>query len=177
MEWNMEYGEGNWRLTWELVGGEILDYEGIIWKIYVPGYVRHFLLNPKEAEFLTRNFSYAYDKEMITREEAFDIYALYNKTGRPNQFHNVALNIALEWYLGLPFMGDRPIQAREGKPGTSPENQPEGYLWSPGRIMTVRPELIPDYPLKGWWNSGSIEDLYQKAKVLQVNIDMVFGKK
>lgn len=168
-KWNETYGEGNWRIAWELANGEVLDYEGIIYKIYVPGYVRHFLLNPADAEFLTQNYSYSYDKDLISREEAFDIYALYNKPGRANQFHNVALNIALEWYLGMPFKGEQPIQVREGKPGTSPEEQPEGYLWSPGRILTIRPELIPDQLLETvWWHEGTIEDLYQKSKVLQV---------
>lgn len=167
--WNSEYGEGSWRLAWELANGEVLDYEGVIWKVYVPGYVKHFLLNPQEAEFLTQNYSYAYDKDMVSKEEAFDLYALYNKPGRPNQFHNVALNIALEWYLGMPFRGEKPIQVREGKPGIPIEEQPVGYLWSPGRIATVRPDLIPDYPLETvWWHPGTIEDLYQRAKVLQV---------
>lgn len=165
--WNQEYGEGNWRLVWELADGEVLDYEGVFWKVYVPGYVRYFLDHPDEALFLTANFSYAYDKEQIDRDAAFDPYALYDKPGHPNQFHNVALNIALEYFLGLPFKGTRPIQVREGKPGTPNHLQPEGYLWSPGRIATVRPELIPE-GIEGWWNKGTIEDLYQSAKVLQV---------
>ena len=166
-EWNEKYGEGNWRYAWELANGEVLDYERVFWEIYVAGYVRYFLAHPEETIFLSENFSYAYDKEEINREEAFDPHALYNKPGHPNQFHNVALNIALECFLGLPFKGERPIQVREGKPGTETDHQPEGYLWSPGRIPAVRPELIPR-DIEGWWRRGSIEDLYQSAKVVQV---------
>lgn len=44
--WNSEYSEGNWRLVWQLANGEIMDYENIFWKVYVPGYVKHFLEHP-----------------------------------------------------------------------------------------------------------------------------------
>lgn len=166
--WDTEYGEGNWRIVWELANGETMDYDNVFWKVYVPGYVKHFLFNPDEALHLTVNFSYAYDKDLITREEAFDPHALYNKPGRPNQFHNVALNIALEWYLGLPFSGGKPIKVREGEPSTLVEEWPEGWKWSPGRIPAVRQDLIPDNDIEGWWKKGTIEDLYQTAKVIQV---------
>lgn len=166
--WNKEFGEGNWRLAWELKNGKILSYEDIFWEVYVPGYVAYFEEHQDDAKFLT-NFSFTYDKDMINREQAFDPYALYNKGDRPNQFHNVALNIALEWNLGMPFKGDRPIQVREGKPGTPIEDQPEGYRWSPGRIPTLIPDLIPNVHLENqWWKDGAIEDLYQKSKVLQI---------
>lgn len=166
--WNREYGEDNWRLSWEIHEGETVGFEGIFYRIYVPGYTRYFLLNPEDALFLTNNYSFAYDKEMITREQAFAPHALYDKPGHPNQFHNVALNIALQDYLGLSFKGDRPIQVREGKPGTPESEQPEGWRWSPGRIPAVRSDSLPNGAIQGWWGAGSIEDVYQSAKVLQV---------
>jgi hypothetical protein len=169
VKWNEKYGEGNWRLTNEAANGEIFSYEDIIWKIYVPGYVNHFLRKPADAVHITDNFSYAYDKDLCSREEAFDIYALYNKEGHANQFHHVALNIALEYYLDFPFKGDRPLQVREGKPGTPDSEQPEGFCWSPGRILCVKYDLIPVSP-QGWWMKGSIEDFYQSSKVLQARI-------
>jgi len=141
--WNNQYGEGDWRLVWETAKGETWFYGDVFWKIYVPGYTIYFLGHLDEAEYLTKEFSYAYDKDMICRNEAFDPNALYEKTGRPNQFHNVAFNIALEYGLGLSFQGGRLIQVREGKPETSVETWPEGWRWSPGRIATVRPDLIP----------------------------------
>ena len=81
---------------------------------------------------------------MVSKEEAFSPYAKYDKPGTVNQFHNVALNIALEERLGRPFTGSRPIQVREGKPGTDPATWPEGWRWSPGRIAAAHPELIPE---------------------------------
>ncbi len=166
--WNQQYGEGNWRMAWQLRNGEIYRYEQIFYNFYVAGYVRHFLDHPDEADLLTRQFSFAYDKDLITRQQAFDPYALYNRPHKPNQFHNIALNIALELFLGIPFRGVLPIQVREGKPGTPKEEWPAGWRWSPGRIMAVRQDLIPQNDIQGWWQPGSIEDVYQAAKVVQV---------
>src|SRR5258706_1802030 len=167
-EWNEKYGEEKWRIVNETATREIFSYEDIIYKVYVPGYVQYFLKNPEEAIFITDNFSYGYDKDLCSREQAFDIYALYNKEGVANQFHHTALNIALEYYLGIKFKGDRPIQIREGKPGTSDSEQPEGFRWSPGRIMSARLDLIPKIELNKWWSSGTIEDFYQSSKALQI---------
>lgn len=167
--WNQKYGERMWRIVNEMANGEIFSYEDIIWKIYVPGYTAHFLMNPDQAKFVTDNYSYAFDKDMISKEQAFDLYALYNKPGIANQFHNVAFNLSLEYFLGLPFKGARPLQVREGKPGTPDNEQPEGYIWSPGRILSVRPDLIPSINIEGaWWGKGTIEEQYQKSKALQI---------
>lgn len=167
-EWNQQYGEGKWRYAWELADGKTLDFEEVFWQVYVAGYAAYFAHHPNEAIFLTDQYAYAYDKEMVTREQAFDPFYLYNQPGHPNQFHNVALNIAMEWFLGLPFSGEHPVQVREGKPGTPVDQQPEGYLWSPGRIPAVRLDLIPPRHTAGWWNTNSIESFYQNAKVVQV---------
>jgi hypothetical protein len=166
--WNEKYGEGVWRLVNETAIGEIFSYEDIIWKMYVPGYAAHFLKYPNEAKFVTDNYAYGYDKDLVPKNQAFDIYALYNKEGIANQFHHVAFNVALEYYLGQKFKGIMPIQVREGKPGTLDLDQPEGFRWSPGRIMSVRPDLIPTPTVDGWWSKGSIEDFYQSSKALQI---------
>lgn len=166
--WNKMYGEGNWRLAWQLADGEIItSYERIFWH-YVRSYAQYFEDNLDEALYLTSHFSYAYDKDLISKEEAFDPFALYQKPGRPNQFHNVALNYALEYIHGLEFTGPEPIQVREGKPNTDPETWPAGWRWSPGRIPSISPELIPEPSISSWWQPGSIEDLYQSAKILQI---------
>jgi hypothetical protein len=167
--WNQEYGENNWRLVNETSTGEILSYEDIIGKVYVPGYVLYFINHSDEASYILKNYSYGYDKALIDKEKAFDIYAMYNQSGIANQFHNVAFNIALEYFIG-PFEGDKPIQVREGKPGTPETEQPAGWKWSPGYIPAVRPDLIPQPSIAGWWKKDSIEDFYQSSKALQIKI-------
>ncbi len=102
--WNETYGEGNWRLIWETPQGRVLTFEGILLE-YVKGYAEYFKQHPDEAEFATTNYSFAYDKDEISKEQAFDPYALYNKPGVANQFHHVAFNLALEKVLGIPFKG------------------------------------------------------------------------
>ncbi len=168
--WNSEYGHGNWRLVWGLENGETFDFDDMFWKIYVPGYVGYFLSHKDEATDVTTNFAYGFDKDLCSRQEAFDPHALNDVPGKPNQFHHVSFNIALEWYLGLPFRGTNPVQVREGKPGTPEEEQPAGWRFSPGRIPLIRQDLWPSQPKVGWWQPGSIEGLYQSAKVLQIHV-------
>jgi len=173
IEWDNSYGGGNWRIVWRLKDEQLLDFERVFWQGYVASYAGYFYQHPDEAEFLVENYSYAYDKETISKKEAFNPYALYRKPDRPNQFHHVALNIALEWFVGKSFGGEEPIKVREGKPGTSQSSWPEGWRWSPGRIPVVRRDLIPKTNISGWWQKGTMEDLYQSAKVLQVRRNSV----
>ena len=169
-EWDGKYGEGNWRLIhWQNAKGQLLTYDEVF-QVYVEGYEEYFKKHRNEAEFLIKNYSYGYDYDQITREEAFDSHALYDKPGIRNQFHNVAFNIALVNVVGRMFEGNRPIQVREGKPGTPDNEQPEGFKWSPGKIPCKDPSIIPHVQLGGeqWWQNGTIEDFYQRAKVLEV---------
>ena len=166
--WNEEYGEGNWKLVWETPRGNVLDYDGIIQE-YIEGYAEYFRSHLDEAEYVTSNFSYCYDKEMVSKDEAFDPYARYNRPGHVNQFHNVAMNIALEKVLGMPFKGEVPLKVRAAKPGTPKEEWPLGWHWQPGLIPSAHPEEIFDMDFEGqWWDKGSIEDFYQCNKALQI---------
>lgn len=170
-EWTGKYGEGGWRYRWQTADGEVLDYDQIF-QIYVDGYANYFKRHLGEAWYLTEHYAYGYDHDLITKEQAFDPYALYDKPGVRNQFHNVAFNIALVTVIGRPFQGVELIQVREGKPGTPVELQPAGYRWAPGRIPCKDTSIIPQITLPGeqWWADGSVEDLYQKAKILQIRL-------
>lgn len=175
-DWDRTHGVGNWRLAWQLRDGTTLDFKEIFWKIYVPGYTSYFLNQPQEALWIAANSSYTYDKDLITKKEAFDELALFEKPGIPNQFHHAALNNAIYYYLGIEFAGETPLQVREGKPGTDPDSWPAGWKWSPGRIPTIWQDQIPPVDLSGWWKSGSIEDFYQKSKVLQIRTPEIFRR-
>lgn len=175
--WNIQHGHGNWRIAWETKEGTIEQFEDIFWKVYVPGYAEYFRSHMDEARFITNSYSFAYDHDLIEKPEAFNPKALYEKPNtHSNQFHHVALNIALEWNLGLQFRGQEPLQVREGKAklvyvGNSvledKSSFPAGWRWSPGRIPAIRYDLV-EKPRQGWWQPGSIEDFYQSTKVLQV---------
>jgi len=177
--WNEKYGEENWRIAWETKDQIIMNFDDVFWNIYVPGYAEYFRIHSDEARLITSAHSFTYDKEIITREEAFAPRALYEIPGKANQFHHVALNIALEWHLGFPFRGKRPLQVREPKySAVVSENATVALLqaahpvalawkWSPGRIPTIRMDLV-EKSIAGWWQPGSIEDFYQSTKVLQV---------
>lgn len=167
-DWTEKYGKGNWRIVNETNTGEIYTYEDIIFTVYVPGYTAYFQSHSDELDFIVENFSFGYDKDLIDRKKAFDIYALYNKPGIANQFHHVAFNIAIEQQLDMQFRGQKSVQVREGKPGTPDSQQPTGYRWSPGRIPCTIPYLIPEPHISGWWSYNSIEDFYQSTKSLQI---------
>lgn len=169
-EWDRKYGTDNWRLIhWQTADGRMLTYDQVF-QVYVEGYEKYFREHQNEAEYLVQNYAYGYDLDPITPEQAFDPHALYDKPGIRNQFHNVAFNIAIESVTGRQFQGVEPIQVREGKPGTPDEEQPAGFRWSPGRIPCTNPQIIPPVTLSSeqWWQSGTIEDFYQRAKVLEV---------
>ena len=168
--WNKEYGKGNWKVAWETPQGKILDYSGII-QVYIEGYVEYFKKHPGEADHVTSNFSYCYDKNLVTKEEAFDPYALYNRPGAVNQFHHAAMNKALEEILGIPFKGEVPLKVRSGNPDMPENLWPLGWHWQPGLIPCAHPEEIFDIVFEGQWRKkGSIEDFYQSNKALQIKI-------
>lgn len=166
--WNNKYGEGNWRIAWEMASGETFNMEQVFWQVYVAGYTRYFQQHPDEASWITKNSSYVFDKDNVTKDEAFDYYSLLNKPGYPNQFHHTAINASLQWFLGIPFEGARPLQVREGSPDSRCSTWPEGWQWSPGRVPAVKPQIIGERHIDGWWQKNSIEDVYQSTKVLQV---------
>src|SRR5262245_22367897 len=92
---NERFGEGDWQIMWQMANGELWTYDQIFWQLYVPGYVAYFLRRPEEAQQLTAKRAYIQDKAVLSANEVFDPHAYYDRPGQPNQFHNVAMNIAL----------------------------------------------------------------------------------
>lgn len=168
-EWDEQYGNGNWRIQWVSATGKRLTYDDII-GLYTDGYEAYFRAHPDEAKQVTDTYAYGYDLDIVTKDEAFDAYALYQKPGVRNQFHHVAFNKALVDRIGLEFRGREPLQVRDVAKGTPLSERPAGWRWNPGVIPCTKPELIPDvaFAKQPWWEKGSIEDLYQSTKVLEV---------
>ena len=160
--WDSQYGQKNWRIRHKLSDGTIWDFDQMFWFGFVAGYTHYFFHHENEAQMLAQKYVYTFDKVPLTsKRHAFDPYAQYEKPGMPNQFHHVALNIAVERFLGHTFCGEQPLQVREGYAGEQ---------WGPGRIQFHRPELIgkPQYIREPWCHEGSVEDVYQNTKVLQL---------
>jgi len=168
-QWDDEFGEGNWRIGWRLPNETTLSYEEIF-EEYVRSYEAYFREHSDEARNICKTYAYAYDRDEIDLEIAFDRNALIDKPGIQNQFHHVALNIALTDRLGYVFQGDKPLKVRAGRPDQPVEEWPEGHRWQPGNIPYEHPEYIrEDYEIVDKWiNPGSVEAFYQANKVLQV---------
>ena len=165
-------GDKNWRVSWETRDGKELSFERIFSE-YVSGYSQHFRKNPEVLNYLIENSCFTYDIDpSITREQAFDPKALVGIPGIPNQFHHVAINIAIEEELGLQFKGEAPIQVRGLKKTVPLEEWSIIALLQPGFIKCLHSNLIriPDKLI--WWiNPDSIEGLYQYCKVVQRRVN------
>ena len=170
--WDNQYGPGMWRIAWETANGSPLTFEEIF-EEYIQGYTAHFTKFPQIVEYLTTHASFAYDIDSnITRKQAFDPNALVGIPGVPNQFHHVAINIAITERLGQTFTGITPIQVRGLKRSIPLEEWPITSRLQPGFIQCTHPELIrqPETPI--WWiRPDSVEGLYQYCKVLQTLTD------
>ncbi len=166
-----KYGLNNWRVRWRYSNGRVVDFDQVFEEVYVEGYTSFFQSHPEESRWVIKNASYVYDRDLVTREEAFKPRLLVGVPGLPNQFHHVAINLAIESRLGLKFSGSMPLQVREGKPDQSVDLWPMGWRFSPGRIPCADKVLIPNSELQGWWQPDSIEDCYQKSKILQIIIN------
>lgn len=159
---NERYGPGNWWFGWEMPNGQVWTFQQVFWNVYVDGYIEYFKAHSDEASYLAENYAYAYDLTPIPKQVAYDPTALVNVPELPNQFHHVALNIAVDACTG-GWRGRRPIAVRG--PGS------EGERWSPGHIP-ARPEHIAfedewlDDWIDAWWEWGSIEAVYQYRRKL-----------
>jgi len=63
------------------------------------------------------------------------------------------------------FEGDHLVQIRG--------HETEGYVLTPGQVPFHRPELGVDEPKRSCWKKDSVEDIYQRNKVLIVNPEVL----
>jgi len=158
--WNREYGEGNWRIRYQW-NGQIIERD-IALQLYEDGYYEFFKIHTDQLEWLLNTASDVYDTAPSNVDAGlrYDIQETSN-----NHIHDVAIRRAV-YRLGHVFNGDHLVHVRG--------EQTEGFHLNPGNVPFHLPNLIlnvttKDYGNKGqWWKSGSIEDFYQKNKVLEV---------
>jgi hypothetical protein len=168
--WDEKYGKGNWQLMW--AWGKFILPKLEAYQIYEDSYYEFFKREPGKLEWLINTASDIYDTAPSNVEAPFN----YEHQETPStHLHDVSIRRSLR-RLGVWFKGDHLMQVRWiGS---------EGFDINPGVIPFHRPEKIYRGEIKDytggksfWWKEGSLEDWYQKAKVLQVLEKILMGNK
>ncbi len=158
--WNEQFGEGKWRLAYQW--GDLVVPREMGIQIYEDGYYKFFRNNPDTLEWLVSTASNVYDTAPTNIQAGFDYT---NQETSNSHIHDVSIRRAVA-RLGEWFRGDHLMHVRW--------KDSEGFKINPGVVPFHLPELIvpgeiKDYGKKGiWWYDKTIEDFYQRNKVLQV---------
>ena len=158
--WDEKYGVGNWKIAYQW-GDKIID-KALAIQIYEDGYYEYFKANPEVLDWLVQSASDVYDTapSNVQAEFSYEVQETPN-----NHIHDVAIRRAVI-RNGAWFSGERLIHVRD--------ETTEGSRINPGNIPFHLPEMIlnyeiQDYGNKGqWWQDDSVEDFYQKNKILVV---------
>ena len=158
--WTERYGEGNWRIAYQWKEDVIPLEVGI--QIYEDGYYEFLKNNNSILEWLVSRASDVYDTDPTNVHSGFD-YAIQETEN--NHIHDIAIRRVVA-RLGKSFEGEHLLWIRS--------KSEEGRVLSPGNVPFHLPELIVQEEIKDysgigmWWEKDSIEDFYQKNKILQV---------
>ncbi|OGF72904.1 hypothetical protein A3E06_00030 [Candidatus Giovannonibacteria bacterium RIFCSPHIGHO2_12_FULL_44_42] len=154
--WNQLYGEGNWRLAWN-VGERFVDKAGA-YVLYEEAYFQFFAKNMNYAYWLVKDAGEIYDDEVSNVDSGFD-YGKQETTR--THLQDIAIRRCL-LRLGMWFEGTELVRIRQEE-GTNPLS----VILSPGRVPFHKPELIVCLETVSWWYKGTIESWYQNNKYLQ----------
>lgn len=157
--WDKQYGKDGWRIAYEWAGLVVPREFGI--QLYEDAYVEHLKKDTDTLDWLVQHCSNVWDTAPTNVEAGLD----YFKQETPNNhIHDVAIRRALA-RLGKWFEGDNLVRVRW--------KDSEGYRLSPGIVPFHRPEMINTEPIKDygekglWWHPNTVEDFYQRNKLLQ----------
>jgi len=163
-QWSEHYGEDRWRLAWTL--GDIVLERPLALQVYEDAFFVEAIRKPELVDFLAQ-YQECYDTapSNVSAGLSYDVQETPN-----NHLHDVAWRRVLH-RLGRSFTGEVPhllhIRWKDS----------EGYRLNPGVIPFHLPELISTEPFSNrskknvWWPQGTVEDWYQRNKVLQVRQD------
>ena len=167
------YGADGWLPAHYARGKIISRYQSYF--IYEDAYYHFFKQNPDVREWIVNTASEVYDIEPSNVDSGLD-YTIQESDATHLQdisIRRVLTRLTLEEQGHTPdpenlpriplFKGDHLVQIR-GKDS-------EGYRLNPGQVPFHDPTLILDRDLTSWWQPGSVEDWYQKNKVLLVDPD------
>ena len=159
-KWNQEYGKPNWRISYDW-GKLVIPREEAL-QIYEDGYYEWFKKNPAKLEWLIANACDVYDTAPSNVHSGFDYSRQETKS---THLQDIAIRRSI-MRLGRWFDGYQLIEVRS--------SDSEGAAYSPGVVPfhlrgMIHPGKIKNYGGKEqWWDDYSIEDFYQKNKLLQI---------
>lgn len=166
--WDAKYGKGNWNLAWVIVplnmprGSPIIIPKEMAVQLYEDAYVEHFKDRADDLDWIISTASDVYDNDPENVNSGLD-YSI--QTAYSNHLQDIAVRRALI-RLGYWFQGDHLVQIR-GK-------QTEGARLAPYNIKFHMPHIVIQRPrseygnFPDWIADGSVEDFYQRNKVLLV---------
>lgn len=153
-----KYGEGNWRVMWKWNGLTISWLDACL--LYEDAY---FEDSKKREDLWMELISEAkdvYDHDKSDVKSGLD-YLIQD--GPATHIQDITIRRVVLLRRCWKFEGKKLIQIRS-------HSKYWGELLSPGRVRFHKPQHILDPPIEFdvWWNPNSVEDFYQRNKVLQV---------
>ncbi|MFC1696896.1 hypothetical protein ACFL1H_01060 [Nanoarchaeota archaeon] len=156
-QFDEEFGEKCWRLRHQF-GAFFLDFEQAC-KVYEDAYLLDSFKREDKWLELMRKALQVYDISKKDIESGLD-YTIQNAHATHIQDITVR-NVFFR--RGWEFEGKELVQIRG-------HNTYGGRNFSPGIVEFHLPDLILDTDMqcKTWWEEGSVEDWYQKNKIIEV---------
>lgn len=156
--YTQKYGKENWRIMW--TWNDII----IPWIDACLIYEDAYFEDSKEREDLWQKLIleakdvYDFDKSNIESKLKYEI-----QEGPSTHIQDITIRRVVLLRRGWQFKGNKLIQIRSHKSYW-------GEQLSPGKVKFHLPELITEPQFEGdyWWDFNSVEDFYQRHKVLQV---------
>ena len=158
-QWDQSCGCYGWRLAWEW--GEQVLPQHLALQIYEDAYLEHLRKSPETLDWLIKTAKDVYDTAKSNVHARFDYD--YQET-KGNHYHDIAVRRAVI-RLGKKFQGDYLVHIRWV--------DSEGFRLNPGKVPFHMPEMIYQGEVinasgkNSWWDKGTIEDFWQRNKLLQ----------
>jgi len=155
-EYQRLFGEGNYRIR-HLWHEEVIDRDAAL-ALYEEAYYEFLKANPETLDWLCATASDVYDIAPTNVESGLDYH---RQECAAVHLQDIAIRRCLQ-RLGRAFEGSHLVQIRG--------HDSEGYRLNPGQVPFHEPSAIirPSLAQDTWWLEGSIEDMWQSNKILQV---------
>lgn len=156
-QYNNEYGEGNWRLSW-IVNNLPYNFGEACILFYEESYYQYLKDKKEDLDFIC-SFGECIDNANTNIQSGLD----YNKQeAYSTHIQDIAVRNVLK-KVARKFEGpsDRILVIRS--------KDSEGFRWGPGNIPFYEPKLITKPELcPKWANKGSVESFWQSNKWIQI---------